>query len=125
MERSGIKPFSPSVKAALLQQSRKLFQSAGGFVQHIGAAGKVHPDQVVHRLPEETGTGHSSHADLTDHPLAELKVCPAGKLRQGEEIRDVDHDKVGALRGIVLQPCPVQPGQKMIALFGVERLQMC
>ena len=43
-------------------------------VQHIGAAGKVHPDQVVHRLPEEAGARHSGHAHFPDHPLTEMCI---------------------------------------------------
>ena len=107
----------------LFQQVCQLFQPVDGFVQHVGAAGKVHADEMVHRLPEEAGTRHGSYADLFDHPLAELEVGPALELRQGQEVRDVDHHEIGALRDIVLQPYPVQPGQEVVALCGVEGLQ--
>ena len=84
----------------------------------------MHPAQVVHRLPEEAGARHSGHAHFPDHPLTELQVGPALELGQRQKIGNIDHHKIGALRNIVLQPHTVQPGQKMIALFGVKGLQL-
>lgn len=108
----------------LFQQFRQLFQTADCFIQNIGTTGKVHPDQMVHRFPEEAGTRHSCHADLPDHPLAEFQICPSLKLRQSEKFRNIDHHKIGSLRHIVLQAHTVQPGKKVVALFCVKGLQV-
>ena len=49
-------PVLRSHRAFLLQcsgkQSGQFFQPTDGLVQHLSAAGEVHADQVVHRLPE-------------------------------------------------------------------------
>ena len=57
----------------------------------------MHADQVVHRLSEEAGAGHGGHFIICNHPLAELKVAPAFKLRQGEKIGNIYEDKVASL----------------------------
>ena len=47
---------------------------------------------MIHRLAEEARARNGGHADLADHPLAELLVAPALELLLGEEVGDIGHD---------------------------------
>ena len=65
-------------------------------------------DQIVYIFPEKAGTRNGCHTDIFDHPLAELQIGISGKLRQIQELLDIDHDKIRSLRHIVLQTDRIQ-----------------
>ena len=79
---------------------------------------------MIHVLPEETGPRHGGHADLPDHPLAELQVCPAPEEIRFQELRDIHHHEVRALGHIVPEADPVQAFQKIIALARICPVQV-
>ena len=83
----------------------------------------MHPDEVVDRLFEEARTGDSRHTDVLYHPLTEFQVGPALELGQGEEIRNVYHDKISTLWDVVLEADGIQPGKEVVALLGVKSAQ--
>ena len=77
---------------------------------------------MVDRLFKKAGAGHGGHADVDDHPLAELKVGPPPELGQVQKVPDVDEDKVGPLGDVVLQADAVQPVQEVLPLFWLRLL---
>ena len=107
-----------------MQQCGHLLQAAKNFVDGLLLPRKVQANQVVDRFPEEAGAGNRGNPDLPDHPLTELQIRPALKLRQRQEVRDLHHHKVGPLRDIVLQPQAIQSCQEVVPFLPIQGVEV-
>ena len=55
---------------------------------------------MIDRLSEEAGARNSGNTDVSNHPFTEFKIAAVAKAHPGLlEFTDIDHHKVGALRG--------------------------
>ena len=107
---------APQSSFSLFQVFLQLAQPRDGVLQRLLTAREVQADQVVHRLAEEARARNGGHADLADHPLAELLVAPALELLLGEEVGDIDHDEVRACGVVCFRPISSSPLQKISRL---------
>ena len=55
-------------------------QAVQGLEEGVFFFGEVEADQVVHRLPEEAGTGNSAHAYQPRQILAEFQIAVIAEL---------------------------------------------
>ena len=85
----------------LLHFTSDIRQPVKGCVQCIILLRKVDADQMIHIFPEEAGTGNCCYSNVFDHPLTELQVCVACKLRQIQEILNIDQYKISSLRNVM------------------------
>ena len=78
---------------------------------------------MIDRLPEKAGSRNSGNTDFSNHPLAKLKICPPFELGPVQKILNIDHDKIGSLRNVVLQSYPVKALDEVVPFLGVRLLQ--